>query len=72
MTKKAPKSELADLYDRESMNPCKTCYKRDSCFTMPRNGNCVSYEAGTPWSVEYARMEDLNRIPAFHEVREQD
>lgn len=58
MTKKTPKSELADLYDRESMSPCKTCYKRDSCFIMPRNGICVSHEAGTPWSETYSKMNE--------------
>lgn len=49
MNKKA-KKELSEYFDRNEISPCKTCYKRDSCFIRPNNGFCSGHEAGTPWS----------------------
>jgi hypothetical protein len=69
---KKKNNELSEMFDRLIISPCKTCYKRDSCFIKPINGICVGYEAGTPWSEIYTKMEDLNRTSAFHKIRELD
>jgi len=47
------KTELASMYDRESISPCKTCRKKDSCLIMPIKGHCTGLEVGIPWTVSY-------------------
>ena len=50
---KREKVELASMYDRESMSPCKSCRKRDSCLIMPHKGQCTGHEIGIPWTLSY-------------------
>jgi hypothetical protein len=50
---KKDNTKLSEMLDRQTISPCKTCYKRDSCFIKPFEGQCVGYEAGTPWTETY-------------------
>ena len=47
---KKDKTDLSQYFDRETATPCKTCYKRDSCFIRPHKGFCAGHEPGVPWS----------------------
>lgn len=37
--------------NRETASPCKSCRKRCSCFIRPRDGYCMGFEPGEPWSM---------------------
>ena len=52
------------VQNKESLNivikkgePCDRCRKRDSCFINPHQDQCTGFEAGIPWSIQYAAMD---------------
>ena len=45
--------EYKPTINRECIDPCKNCRKRDSCFIKPWQGKCTGFETGVPWSIKY-------------------